>query len=143
MSFYRITVNGKSYEVEVEEVAALSDSAQVAAPVQSQRSTEAAPAQAEAKDNNGQDASPASLPSSAPPQAAAGSTAVLAPMPGTILDVKVEQGQSIAANTVLCVLEAMKMENDIIFPKAGTVVQVAVSKGKTVNAGDLLFSVQE
>jgi glutaconyl-CoA decarboxylase len=59
-------------------------------------------------------------------------------MPGTILDVKVSAGQTVAAGELLCILEAMKMENEIFAPCAGTVSSVAVSKGATVNPGDVL-----
>ena len=59
-------------------------------------------------------------------------------MPGTILDVKVSVGQKVNAGDTLCVLEAMKMENEIPAPAAGTVAQVIVSKGASVNAGEVL-----
>ena len=58
-----------------------------------------------------------------------------APMPGTILKVNVTQGQAVKAGTVLCILEAMKMENEIMAPKDGTVTQVVVAKGATVDTG--------
>ena len=61
--------------------------------------------------------------------------AVNAPMPGTILKVNVTQGQKVAEGAVLCVLEAMKMENEILAPKAGTVTQVLAAKGATVDTG--------
>ena len=60
------------------------------------------------------------------------------PMPGTILKVNVSQGQAVKEGDVLCVLEAMKMENEIMAPKAGTVTQVVVAKGSSVNTGDAL-----
>ena len=60
---------------------------------------------------------------------------VTAPMPGTILKVNVTQGQAVKAGTVLCILEAMKMENEIMAPKDGTVTQVVVAKGATVDTG--------
>lgn len=82
---------------------------------------------------------PASAPVSAPaaPKASApaGGAQVKAPMPGNILDVRVQEGQSVKKGQVLVILEAMKMENEIVATKAGTVAQVAVSKGAVVETG--------
>ncbi|MBO5891826.1 MAG: biotin/lipoyl-binding protein, partial [Oscillospiraceae bacterium] len=61
--------------------------------------------------------------------------AVNAPMPGTILKVHVQNGQAVKEGDVLVVLEAMKMENEILAPKNGTITQVLVSKGSTVDTG--------
>ena len=75
--------------------------------------------------------------------AAAGSTGavtVTAPMPGNILDVKAAVGASVKAGDVLCILEAMKMENEIVAPQDGTVASVNCRKGDVVNVGDLLVS---
>lgn len=118
---YIVSLNGKNYEVEVNESEAvlLSESAApVAAPV-------AAPA-----------APVASAPAAAP--VAADGTKVASPMPGTILSVAVSVGQSVKAGDVLMVLEAMKMENDIVAPCDATVKQILVSKGSTVNTDDIL-----
>lgn len=117
MKRFNITVNGKAYDVAVEEVGAGSAPA-AAAPVQA-----AAPVPASAA-------------------APAGGTAVKAPMPGNILDVKVNAGDTVSEGQVLMVLEAMKMENDIVAPKAGTVASVNVKKGDSVNRDDLLASIQ-
>ena len=71
----------------------------------------------------------------AAPAVSGSGEAVNAPMPGTILKVNVTQGQAVKAGEVLCILEAMKMENEIMAPKAGTVTQVVVSKGSKVDTG--------
>ncbi len=129
MKKYNITVNGNSYEVMVEEVSA--DSATpVAAP---------APAPVAAP----KAAAPAPKAAPAAPKAqtgAAGAIKVTSPMPGTILEVKVSAGQAVKKGDVVCVLEAMKMENEIPAPEDGTVASVNIQKGASVNAGDLLVS---
>lgn len=126
MKKYNITVNGNSYEVLVEEVSA-DNATPVAAPV----APKAAPV-----------AAPKAAPAVQKPAAstAAGALKVTAPMPGTILEVKVAQGQAIKKGDVVCVLEAMKMENEIPAPEDGVVASVNIQKGASVNAGDLLVS---
>ncbi|MDR0519651.1 MAG: acetyl-CoA carboxylase biotin carboxyl carrier protein subunit [Clostridiales Family XIII bacterium] len=127
---YNITVNGTAYAVEVEEVGGapvVTSAAPVAAPAPAPA---AAPAPAPAP-------APAAAPAGAP---SAGAAVVEAPMPGTILDIKVAPGQSVGAGDTLLILEAMKMENEIVAPQAGTVDAVLVSKGAQVNAGDGLIS---
>lgn len=125
---YKVTLNGRTYEVEVEagqamllaEYEAVAPAAPVAAaPVA------AAPA-----------AAPAATPA-APVVTGAGES-VSAPMPGTILKVNVTAGQAVKEGDLLCVLEAMKMENEILAPKAGTITQVVAAKGASVNTGDAL-----
>ena len=127
MKKYNITVNGTSYEVVVEEVSSNGAvSAPVAAPV-------AAPA-------------PAAAPKAAPaakkaaPAGAQGSVSITAPMPGTILDVKVSVGQSVKKGETVCVLEAMKMENDIPASQDGVVASINVQKGASVGANDVLVT---
>ena len=125
---YKVTLNGKTYEIEVEAgkamcLAEYEAIAPSAAPV-------AAPAAAPV-------AAPAAAPA-APAMTVSGGEAVNAPMPGTILKVNVSAGQTVKAGQVLVVLEAMKMENEIMAPKAGTVAQVVTSKGASVNTGDVL-----
>ena len=71
---------------------------------------------------------------------AAGAVTVKAPMPGNILDVKVKAGASVKAGDVLVILEAMKMENEIVAPQDGTVASINVNKGDNVNSGDVLVS---
>ena len=123
MKKYNITVNGTTYEVVVEEAGSVA-SAPVAAPVFT--APVAAPAAA---------AAPAAPKATA---AAGGANKVTAPMPGTILDVKVSVGQSVKKGDVICVLEAMKMENDIPAPCDGVIASVNVQKGASVAANDVL-----
>ena len=111
---YKVTLNGRTYEVEVEAgKAMLLDEYEAIVP-----SAPAAPAAAPAA------AAPAAPAAAAAPVVTGAGEAVNAPMPGTILKVNVTQGQKVAEGAVLCVLEAMKMENEILAPKAGTVTQV-------------------
>ena len=116
MKAYKVTVNGNVYEITIEVV----DKADIkAAPV-------SAPAQAPAQ-------APASAP--APVSTPAGGTAVSAPMPGTILKVNVSNGQAVKKGDVLLILEAMKMENEIMAPCDGTVTAINATKGSTVETG--------
>ena len=112
MRKYRVNVNGTAYEVEIEEIPGAVPSPAAAAP---------APAAA----------APA-------PTAAAGSENITSPMPGTILSVNVTKGQAVKKGQVLMVLEAMKMENEIMCPRDGTIVSVDAVKGAAVETGALL-----
>lgn len=123
MRRFNITVNGKGYDVAVEEVNGAAPAAP-AAPVAAPAAAPAAPA-------------PAAAP--AAPAAPAGGTDVKAPMPGTIMDVKVNVGDTVERGQVVIVLEAMKMENDIVAPVAGKVAAVTAKKGDSVNANDALI----
>lgn len=122
---YIVTLNNKKYEVEVNESEAVLTSVYDAAPAS---------------------AVPAPMPSavsvpaaqSAAVPAAAGGEKVTSPMPGTILKVNVSQGQAVKAGEVILVLEAMKMENDIVAPVDGVVKQLLVSKGSTVDTDQVL-----
>jgi biotin carboxyl carrier protein len=124
MKKYNITVNGTTYEVIVEESDATSSAPAYTAPA-APVATPAAPKLAAPK---------------APAAAPAGGAPVTAPMPGTILDVKVSVGQSIKKGDVICVLEAMKMENDIPSPQDGVVASINVQKGSNVNANDVIIT---
>ena len=118
---YKITLNGKTYEVEVEEgQAMLVDEYEAYKPA----APAAAPAPAPA---------PAAAPAAAPAPAAG--EVVAAPMPGNILKVNCSQGQAVKAGDILVVLEAMKMENEILAPRDGTVAQVVTTKGAVVDTG--------
>ena len=116
MKNYRITVNGKTYEVSVEENGA-------AAPAAAPAAASSAPAKA----------APA-------PSAPAGAEKVTAPMPGTVLAVKVAVGQAVKKGETVVLLEAMKMENEIPAPRDGVIASISVNKGSSVRAGDLLVS---
>ena len=113
MKKYRVTVNGTVYEVELEE---LTGSAPVSAP-----------------------AAPAAAPA---PAAPAAGEQIRAPMPGNILAVNVTAGQTVKKGDVLMVLEAMKMENEIMCPRDGVVASVNTSKGASVESGTLLCVLQ-
>ena len=125
---YKVTLNGRTYEVEVEHgKAMLLDEYEAIAPAP----VAAAPVAAAPV------AAPAAAAPAAPAVTGAGE-AVTAPMPGNILKVNVNVGDAVKEGQVLVVLEAMKMENEIMAPKNGTVTQVVVSKGSTVDTGAAL-----
>lgn len=129
MKKFNITVNGKSYEVDVEEIGGNT----APAPVRRQESAPvASPSVAPA-------AAPAPKAAPAPaPAAISGGETINSPMPGTILDIKVNVGDAVSNGTVLVILEAMKMENEIMAPSAGKVLSINVTKGASVNSGDVL-----
>ncbi len=122
MRKFNITVNGNTYEVDVEEIGGAVSAAPVAA-------------------------APVAAPKAAAPAAApkapvsAGSKTVTAPMPGTMVSVKVNVGDKVTADTLVAVLEAMKMENEIFAGVEGTVASINVSAGDSVNSGDVIISV--
>lgn len=123
MKRYTITVNGTPYDVTVDEAGASSAPVSVPAPA-APVSKPAAPA-------------PAAKPAASGSE---GSVKVEAPMPGTILDVKTSVGASVKSGDVLCILEAMKMENDIVAPADGTVASIAANKGDSVEAGQIIVT---
>ncbi len=135
MKRYKVTVNGQSYDVAVEEVGAGSPSA-VSAPA---AAAPAAPAPAAGL----------SSPAPAAPVAAAstssagiaGATTIKAPMPGTVLSYKVSVGETVGRGDVLLILEAMKMENEIVATQTGKVVAIRSSAGASVNTGDPLVEI--
>lgn len=123
---YVVRINDTDYEVEVEKGQAeiLSTTAVTAAPQPTPQVIQ-----------------PAEQPVATPQTAVAGEE-VVSPMPGTILDIKVNQGDTVNAGDTLLILEALKMENEIVAPRNGRVLQVITTKGGTVDTGDLLLTLE-
>ena len=119
MKKYRVTVNGTAYEIELEELTGAAPAAPAPGAV--------APA------------APAPAPAAAAP---VGGEQVTSPMPGTILSVNVAAGDAVKRGQVLMILEAMKMENEIMCPCDGKVASVNTSKGSSVESGTLLCVIQ-
>lgn len=126
---FKITIDGKEYLVEMEEIGA---PVQAATPVQPTPAPVSAPAEP----------SPQVEEAQAPqPTAAAGADAIPSPMPGTILKVLVAVGDQVTENQPLLILEAMKMENEIVVSSAGTITAIHVVPGQVVNPGDGLITI--
>lgn len=121
MKRYNITVNGTAYDVTVEETDAS------AAPVAA-----AAPAPAPKK---------AAAPKAAAPASGAGNVKIEAPMPGTVMDVKLKVGDKVTNGTPIVIIEAMKMENEIPATCDGTIASINVNKGDSVNTGTLIATI--
>lgn len=124
MRKFNITVNGKTYEVDVEEVGGAPSVAPAPAP------KAAAPAPA-----------PKAAPAAPKATGSMGAKKVVAPMPGTVVSVKVNVGDKVENGTLVAVLEAMKMENEIFAGVDGVVASVNVSAGDSVNSQDVLVSI--
>ena len=121
MKRFSVTVNGKAYDVAVEEITGAAPAPVAAAP---------APAPA-----------PAAVPAPAAAPVAGAGEKVQAPMPGTILDIKVAVGDTVSRGQTVVILEAMKMENDIVASCDGKITSILVSKGDTVNSDDVLVTI--
>ena len=126
MKKYNVTVNGVLYEVLVEEADSASESA--AAPTAVPAPAAKAPAPK------------APAPKAPAASGAQGGIKVTAPMPGTILKMNVKVGDVVKANDLVCVLEAMKMENEIFAKEGGTVKSVDAPQGASVNSGDVIIT---
>ncbi|HCX95126.1 MAG TPA: acetyl-CoA carboxylase biotin carboxyl carrier protein subunit [Clostridiales bacterium] len=132
MRKFNIKVNGQAYEVEVEEVAGGFAPAPVV-PVAAAPAPAVAPVAAPATEKAEAKAAPAPAPVAAP----AGGTQLKAPMPGTVINFKATNGAAVKKGQTILILEAMKMENEIVAPADGVITFVA-SKGASVNTDDLL-----
>jgi len=133
---YVVTVNGEKYEVEVERVGGGTSSLSRRPPERVSRPVQAAPA-----------AQPVATPQSAAPAPAApaasgGAGTVVSPMPGTVLDVRVKEGDAVSIGQVVVILEAMKMETEIVSEVAGSVAAVRVKKGDAVDTDTVLVEVK-
>ena len=128
---YKVTLNGKVYEVEVEKGEAVIQ-AEYEAALPAAAPAAPAPVQAQAP----------AAPAASAPAASAGAGTVLSPLPGNINEIRFSAGQTVKTGDVVIILEAMKMENEIVAPKAGTLTKIHVQKGAVVNTGDPLFDVE-
>ena len=145
---YVVTMNGKRYEVEVERMSAFhmltreEIASGVSTPVQPPKAAAPAPAAAApapAAAAPAPAASPAPAAAAAPAaKAAPGGTSVTSPMPGAVLGVKVNVGDKVSAGQTMFVLEAMKMENEIVAPVDGTVASINVKTGDTVDTDQVM-----
>ncbi|MDO4742648.1 MAG: biotin/lipoyl-containing protein [bacterium] len=127
---YTVRINDKDYEVEVERGKASVLNVTQATPQPTAPSVQAPVAAP---------AAPANQPAQ---EISAGAKTVVAPMPGTVLNIKTAVGARVKSGDVLLVLEAMKMENDIAAPVDGVVSQILVAKGSSVNTDDVLITIQ-
>lgn len=133
---YKVTLNGKIYEVEVEKgEAVLLKEYAAAAPQPAVAAAPAAPAAA---------APAAAAPAAAAPAPAASlgaGKAVVAPLPGTVLQIKAAVGQAVKAGETVVIIEAMKMENEVVAPTEGKITSIVCQKGAAVQANDPLFTI--
>ncbi|HHX62104.1 MAG TPA: biotin/lipoyl-binding protein [Epulopiscium sp.] len=131
MKRFQVVVNGNSYEVEVEELAA----GVSASPVAANPTPVVAPVASTPV------ATPKPATKSAPAAVSAGASKISSPMPGKIVSINVELGQSVKKGDVICILEAMKMENEIFAAEDGTIASVNVSAGDAVETGDVVVTI--
>ena len=132
MKSYRVTINDRTYNVEIEDVHA--------APVRA--TVDGEPYEVAIEEPHDQSIRPSrETPSvtQTPAQAARSEQSITAPMPGTILSVRVAAGARVTREQELCILEAMKMKNSIKSPRDGVIANVGITEGQTVAHGDMLF----
>jgi biotin carboxyl carrier protein len=137
MKYYTITVNGNTYEVSVEEGIG---STQAAAPVSPSVAPQPVAVAKPAAPAPKAPATPAAPAKPAASATSAGSIKISSPMPGKILALKANVGQAVKKGDVVLILEAMKMENEIVSPQDGTIASINVTVGQTVEAGNLLIT---
>lgn len=137
MKKYNITVNSKKYEVEVEEVVARQN---VYTNIPIQKTSKQQIMKETPKAPKEQPASAKAV--SKTKRQSDEDQLITAPMPGTIVDIKVSEGQSVKSGQILLILEAMKMENEIVSPKDGVISKIHTSKKTTVSSGDALITIE-
>ena len=130
---FRITIEGESYEVEVEEIGEARPGASVSSTKVSPVTPGAAPAPAKTAP------APVAKP---PPAKIAGEEVVTAPMPGTIISIRVKGGDAVKAGDVLLILESMKIQNEIRAPREGKIKEVFISEGKYVRRREPLIAIE-
>jgi biotin carboxyl carrier protein len=123
MRTFRVMVNDTAYTVAIEEIGTQSASVAPPVPVQTPVPTGSA------------------APRQAPKIVPAGDGVVTAQMPGTVIDIMVQPGDTVKTGQKLLILEAMKMANEVVAPTDGTIAEIAVSTGSAVNAGDVLLTI--
>ena len=134
MRKFLINVNGNSYEVEVDEIT--DGSAPVSRPAAPVSAPQAAPAKVAAP------AAPAKAAAAPEPTVSAGQEVIDSPMPGNIWKVLVSEGEMVKSGQTLVILEAMKMENELVAPRDGKVLKIMTSEGTSVNTGDKLVIIE-